>query len=445
MAESALTQSRRRFGIVLALVVPPAVVFWLSPGLPVMFAPSAPPEIRNAGLDLFLRDWEPHDSMTHGDGLGPVFNASSCVSCHFQGGVGGGGGNDHNVLAFEALPTKERRHVEGGLIHKFAVSNLLVEDPARLRELFPIIPEAVRISNGCQILVRDFDPVRTESINSTALFGAGWIDCIPAKQITHQSLRESFKQIGQSLEPKAVTITPGRYRVLPDGRIGKFGWKAQFATLEDFVAAACANEIGLGNPRMKQAKPNVEWKYPEVAPDLDEKQIRALTAFVDTLPRPETVLPASASDRVAAARGQALFGEIGCASCHTPTMAGIEGVYSDFLLHRLEDRSRGTSSYDVTQVPDAPLPAEHPLPDEWKTPPLWGVADSAPYFHDGGSATLEDAVLRHRGSAEPVYKAYQALAPRDRQAILKFLETLRAPTDAPAAPQPARHQLALNR
>jgi CxxC motif-containing protein (DUF1111 family) len=126
-------------------------------------------------------------------------------------------------------------------------------------------------------------------------------------------------------------------------------------------------------------------------------------------------------------------------------MAGIDGIYSDFLLHRLEDRSRGTSSYDVVQVPDAPLPAEHPLPDEWKTPPLWGVADSAPYFHDGASHTLEAAILRHRGSAEPVYRAFTALAADEQHAILAFLKTLRAPADAQPAPNQAPERLALNR
>ena len=66
---------------------------------------------------------------------------------------------------------------------------------------------------------------------------------------------------------------PGRPRVLADGRVGKFGWKAQFARLEEFVAAACANEIGLGNPKMEQARP-IGHDYPSVPADLDRKQFR---------------------------------------------------------------------------------------------------------------------------------------------------------------------------
>ena len=66
-------------------------------------------------------------------------------------------------------------------------------------------------------------------------------------------------------------------------------------------------------------------------------------------------------------------------------------------------------------------------PSEWKTPPLWGVADSAPYFHDGGSATLEHAILRHGGDAKTVTAAYKTLPPADQAALVAFLRTLKAP------------------
>ena len=123
------------------------------------------------------------------------------------------------------------------------------------------------------------------------------------------------------------------------------------------------------------------------------------------------------------------------AACHTPDLGGIAGIYSDFLLHRLDDRSYGGKGY--REIPPVPLPEDFPLPEEWKTPPLWGVADSAPYFHDGGSATLESAILRHRGDAEVVYTAFRALGPEDRDALIAFLKTLRAPADAEPAPAPA--------
>jgi CxxC motif-containing protein (DUF1111 family) len=56
-----------------------------------------------SGRVLFEHDWQPGDALAGGDGLGPVFNERSCVACHFQGGVGGGGPTSKNVAAFEVL------------------------------------------------------------------------------------------------------------------------------------------------------------------------------------------------------------------------------------------------------------------------------------------------------------------------------------------------------
>jgi CxxC motif-containing protein (DUF1111 family) len=65
------------------------------------------------------------------------------------------------------------------------------------------------------------------------------------------------------------------------------------------------------------------------------------------------------------------------------------------------------------------------------------VADSAPYFHDGGSPTLEHAIARHRGDAEEVTSRYNQLTADERAALVSFLKTLKAPTDAePAPPAP---------
>src|SRR5262249_48000359 len=158
------------------------------------------------------------------------------------------------------------------------------------------------------------------------------------------------------------------------------------------------------------------------------KQFRSLVAFVDTLPRPTEVLPLDPEARGEIERGKAQFEKIGCALCHTPDMGGVAGVYSDFLLHRLVSPPDQGTGYN--QRPKLPLPDDHPLPDEWKTPPLWGVADSAPYFHDGGSPTLEAAILRHRGDAVSVTRTYESLSGADQAAIVRFLRSLRAPAEA---------------
>jgi CxxC motif-containing protein (DUF1111 family) len=442
MQENILTRTRRRCGAALAVLAGILVVTAFAPGLPVLWEPRASARERAEGQTLFVHEWRPHDSLSHGDGLGPVYNASSCAACHFQGGVGGGGGNDHNVMAFEAHPTKDRPDVQGGLIHKYAVTNRFMENSDSLRKFFPIVPGGIRVKDGCSYLVRDFDPVKTESVNATALFGAGWIDRISPKTIVQHNLKTSIAGIGRELNLDFDGIGPGRPRVLPDGRVGKFGWKAQFATLEEFVAAACANEIGLGNPRMEQAKPWVRWEYPKMAPDLNGEQFHALVAFVDTLPRPVEIVPSDTARHDLAAHGKALFNEVGCVACHVPDMGGVPGIYSDFLLHRLDDRSKGGRGYSSDEASDVPLPQDHPLPEEWKTPPLWGVADSAPYLHDGKAATLEAAIDHHHGDAEPVLRAYGKLGAHDRAAVVAFLKTLKAPREAEPVPANLQKSLA---
>jgi CxxC motif-containing protein (DUF1111 family) len=445
MYESPLVRMRRCVGVGVFCLAVLGVVWMVTPGLPVMRAPRASVEIKRAGLELFEHEWEPHDALARGDGLGPVFNGQSCAECHFQGGVGGGGDNTHNVTAFEAFPTEDRPEVKGGLIHRYAVANHFLEGRKELNSFFPIVPKGIVVQNGCQVLTRDFDPVHTENVNSTALFGAGWIDRISGKTIRLQSMKIATAAVGRELSGNFNGVVPGRPRVLPDGRVGKFGWKAQFATLEEFVAAACANEIGLGNPGMPQARPMVHLNYPAVENDLSPSQFRSLVAFVDTLPRPIEAIPGDPAQRLRAEHGQQLFRQIGCADCHTPEVGGVEGVYSDFLLHRLDDRSKGGGGY--AEAPAVPLPEDYPLPEEWKTPPLWGVADSAPYFHNGGCQTLEQAVLRHHGDAENVRVAYSRLDAGDQASIIAFLKTLRAPADAQPEPLQAvaKGRLAMNR
>jgi CxxC motif-containing protein (DUF1111 family) len=432
MYESPLKRVRRRVGAGMFSVVAAGTLWSVWPGVPVLREPSAPPQLKETGLELFRHEWEPNDPQACGDGLGPVYNARSCVACHSQGGIGGAGDNAHNVTAFEAFPTKDRPEIKGGLVHHFATDNRFLEGSKELQTLFPLIPRVTLVINGCQTEVRDFNPVHTQRVNPTSLFGAGWIDRISQKAIQAESAKTSAAVVWREIGGDFRFVTPGRPRILPDGRVGKFGWKAQFATLQEFVAAACANEIGLGNPVMPQARPLACRNEPAPGNDLNPEQFGALVAFVDTMPRPIEVVPDDAGQRERSDRGRRLFDSIGCAVCHIPDMGGVRGVYSDFLLHRMSEPDATTGDY--ANASPVPLPEEHPRPDEWKTPPLWGVADTAPYFHDGSCSTLEEAVLNHRGDAKNVVFLYEHLHSDDCAAVIAFLKTLRAPSDAIPAP-----------
>jgi mono/diheme cytochrome c family protein len=428
----------------LAVLVVGGLWAW-SPGLPVIWGPSARASDVAAGRELFEHEWAPNDPLAHGDGLGPVYNARSCASCHFQGGLGGGGEVAHNATAFEVQPRPGDPEFHAGSVHNFSVAPAYQESLAALKKVYPVIAGRTISAPHCApTVIPDFDPVRTQTVQPTALYGAGWVDLISDKAIRHNHRSRQLSAISREMSLDFGTLPIGRVPVTDGGQVGKFGWKGQFATLREFVAAACANELGLGTPDRAQAAP-LSSPGLESPPDLDRKQVRALVAFVKTLPRPVEVTPADPVAREAAARGKQLFTTVGCAACHVPDLGGVDGIYSDFLLYSLEDpappggggRGVGYGSIPPPELNLPPRPDHLPKPEEWKTPPLWGVADSAPYFHDGGSPTLAAAISRHRGDARAVTAAFNELPPADQQAVIAFLLTLKAPPDALPLSDPA--------
>jgi CxxC motif-containing protein (DUF1111 family) len=298
-------------------------------------------------------------------------------------------------------------------------------------------------SPGCTttVIVPDFDPVATQTVQTTALFGAGWVDLISDRAILRNARNRGVKIAAKELQFDFDTIPVGRVRHVKGG-VGKFGWKGQFATLDEFVAAACSNELGLGTPMTEQAKPLGVASAAAVAPDLDKKQFRSLVSFVKTLPKP--VQTDGGSEAI---RGKELFGTVGCAVCHVPDMGGVKGIYTDFLLYSLEDPPPpGGGGGDYRSAPSPLLnlpqrPDDEPKPTEWKTPALWGVADSAPYMHDGSAASLRDAIAAHGGDAKSVREKFKSLPANDQGALLAFLNTLKAPPTASPLKNPATTKL----
>lgn len=390
------------------------------------------PERIAAGKALFTHEWQANDSLCgDGDGLGPVFNATSCVKCHSQGGIGGSGGRDENVLTFQVAPNDTRTQVISHVVHTSAIAEEFQESRESVTELFPVIPNATRVINGCTVRFEDFDPVIFESVNSPALFGIGLLDDVSNLKISLLNAQRMSAKIKREFAGDFSGNGIGFARKLPGGKIGKFGWKGQFATVEEFVASACAMEIGLSNEMSAQPVPKSHCEDSSAKPDMTREQLHELVCYIKSLPAPVQLLP---DDEVALERvvhGEQLFNEVGCADCHVRDFGNVSGVYTDFHLYSLQDPDvPGGAGYGIAREPDDPFafPDSEPLPNQWKTPPLWGVADSAPYFHDGGSPTLESAIARHKGQARFSLEQYEELTEDERRQLVEFLKTLRAPT-----------------
>lgn len=270
-------QRRLIYSIVLGSATIGTYWGFFSDGLPIIWGPSASASEVAQGRELFEHEWTPNDPLAHGDGLGPVFNARSCASCHFQGGLGGAGGNEHNATTFEVLPRPGDLTFINGTVHNFSTEPTLKETERKLRQLYPVIKGRTfqTGSPGCftTTTIPDFDPVHTQSVQTTALFGAGWIDMISDRAILRNERNRGLRVAAKEMSLNFDNIPVGRARRVAGG-VGKFGWKAQFATLEEFVAAACANELGLGTPSTEQVKP-LTGASCATNPDLDKKQFRS--------------------------------------------------------------------------------------------------------------------------------------------------------------------------
>jgi len=373
-----------------------------------------PPESRSAvafGRELFLHQWRPHDPLAGGgDGLGPVFNGRSCAECHFQGGRGGSGTNEHNVLAFEILPTAMGDPVLTGVVHASAIQPDQKETATHLRELYPAKVKAGQVS---------LDGARVVWMNTPSLWGSGLIDELSDSVLTQSLVRDQ----NDSTRKGQV----GRLRILPNGSCGKFGWKSQSSTLHEFVAGACASELGLSNSFASQHQPRRFQSDSSARDDMTADQIAAMVKFVGSLPAPRQVLPDDPAQRARIAHGGKLFSSTGCANCHIPDVGSVQGVYSDFRLHLVVDRVEIFGDVYYSGKLDVPVPPEYPYLTEWKTPPLWGVADTAPYWHDGSAKTLQAAILRHADEALTARENYKALPSEDQESLVAFLGSLRAP------------------
>ncbi len=348
---------------------------------------------------MFTHNWVVGDEWSvAGDGLGPHFNATSCIACHGQGGVGGSGANHHNVNPFP------REIVASGVAARRPVgkpSELDRRDEDRKIAMQALTELGLGGESG-----NIFGPRNTVGPrNSTSLFGAGLIDAIPDDVI----IAEAEAQAASSSKK-----VKGRVSRTLDGRVGRFGWKADVPLLAEFVARACAVEVGLEVPGVAQGGDAAPSHAPGLDLALDD--VEALTSFVASLPA-----PVRAEHSLASRAGERIFEDIGCAECHAPKLGDVEGIYSDLLLHDL-----GGSLADGAGSWGAPV-ASSELAALWRTPPLWGVRDSGPWLHDGRAQTIEAAIAVHAGEAQASMLKWRALHQSERLALRAFLETLVAP------------------
>ena len=401
------------------------------------------------GEDLFAKEWTSKDPASpSGDGLGPIYNETSCIACHALGAPGGAGPASKNVVLVTSVSNgcgppsgldaifPSLGGARSAVLHRYSTDpdygswrrrffesegKDQVKSPSRTREE----SIASRIRTVKDQAARDrrqsarFSPTQTikgvtidlTERNTPPLFGTGQIDEIPYAAIVATA----------ASQPPEVR---GRIARTQDGRIGRFGWKAQIPSLHEFVRVACANELGLEVPGHSQPVSPVAPTRKPRGLDLTEEDCDALVTYVRALPAPVVVDPYGPRGTDNMRHGRRLFGEIGCVDCHRPTLGQVRGIYSDLLLHDLgQSLSDPGTTYGIGR-PDSP---QGPTAREWRTPPLWGYRDSGPYLHDGRAENLEEVVAFHEGQAKASAKHFFGLSSSERGQVEAFLKSLVAP------------------
>ncbi len=366
-----------------------------------------------------------------------MFNARSCVACHGQGGTGGSGksGADVLILTETGTPRKPDGKVDfekwnnagrtqalaGDVLPGFLTAPSVVLHRAATEPGYDLWRSEILQKFGLGDGRNGSSPgpqfrVRASRRNTPALFGSGLIDSIPESAIEEVARRQ--QEFFHRIEGR-----PGR---LEGGRIGRFGWKAQTATLGDFVRIACANELGLENPGHAQPPDPLRPGYKAPSVDLTEAQCSMITAYVASLDRPIESARPGALRAAHAEKGRQVFDATGCADCHAPDLGEVVGIYSDLLLHDMGQGLSDTGEYYGT-APSPGLAIVPPRGAEWRTPPLWGLRDSAPYLHDGRASTIAGAIAQHGGQAQESLTRYEKLGSRQKGYLHEFLLSLAAP------------------
>jgi len=354
-----------------------------------------------AGRESFSRE---HDAR---EGLGaPGFNAQSCAFCHKEPALGGAGGPEVDVLSLRGRNHYDPGEVAGNQLERMHEVRKSLTTP----EASPFKAEA---------LARMFDVRQTPS-----LLGLGLIDTIPAEEILRNEDPKDANQDG-------VHGIASRIAVNGATEIGRFGWKAETPRLSDFVCRALGGELGLTAPDQGRGFGLHEDGDDVLDPEASQQSLDDLAFFVSNLARPPREAVADAGP---VERGAQLFERLACSACHVPVLHGSEGpveLYSDLLLHELEkpvkarariharpaNVGKSVAARSETQVPEG---AE----GLFRTAPLWGVAKTAPYLHDGRAQTLSEAILAHGLEAAFARDGFAALEAQDQQALLAFLASL---------------------
>lgn len=404
------------------------------------------------GNSFFKRNWvEAPASTKKRDGLGPHFIARSCGGCHVQDGRGAPPENGAQPVGLLMRLSVPGTGAHGGVVPEptygdqfniFSVQQVRPEGKvivsyADVRGQFADGSAYTLLKPTYTLAELGYGPLARDTMTSPRiapqLIGVGLIEAIPEAEIRANAER-------QRADGGAIRGVPNTVWDAPTGtmQIGRFGWKANVASIAHQTGGAFRGDIGITSslfpnedcmpaqadcsaaPRGAQGK----------GPEIDDATFDDVVFYQATLAPPARRNPNDSQ----VLRGQALFAQAQCASCHRPSYVtgsnphprhGSPALssqriwpYTDLLLHDM-----GEALADGR--PDGQASGR-----QWKTPPLWGVGlihdvnGHTRLLHDGRARGVLEAVLWHGGEAGESRDAVLKMNAADRAALVKFVESL---------------------
>lgn len=394
--------------------------------------------VHEAGDLIFNQSFVTSPAPIH-QGLGPIFNNTSCASCHHNDGIGlpTAGDSQSSLLMRISLPGMDEH---GGPV---AVPGygLQVQDKAALGKQ----PEAkVNISYAYQTyyfndgtpyelraptytLSNLYTPISGSYLLSPRLappmIGLGLLEAVPESEIIAGA--DPNDANGDGIAGKANYVWDQATQKM---QLGRFGWKANTASILTQISAAFNQDMGLTNRVFPSESSYGQSQYDGLNddPELPDSTINQVKYYAQTLCVPARRNVTDPTIK----RGEQLFILAKCSACHKQTLTTGVNVafpqlsnqvihpYTDLLVH---DMGPGLAD----NRPDFKAGGQ-----EWRTAPLWGVGlfqtvnNPGYYLHDGRARTITEAIMWHGGEAAASQAYFSNLSTSDRNAMLKFLQSL---------------------
>jgi CxxC motif-containing protein (DUF1111 family) len=354
------------------------------------------------------------------DGLGPVYNAVSCLDCHQSVAVGGAsqvlefraGHNDGSRPSWSVT----RRHPfdTNGSTGTFVAATAITANGTPIPDRSLINQRA--ICADAVEHVADADNIRASRL-SLSVLGDGFIEAVPDS---------TFLAIAASNHGEAIEVPVLEANGITE--VGRFGWKDQHASLLSFSGDAYVNEMGVTNALFPDETTTICQPAGMTSPNDNDNDIAQFAAFMRA-----TKVPPRGPITPAVMEGQAIFEQIGCNNCHVETLVtapagtSIHGglfivpealggkqihPFSDYLLHDI-----GTGDGIVQ---NGPADTQYKM----RTMPLWGLRTRTQLMHDAQSSTYSDAITRHAGEAANEAQQFEQLTPAQKSLLFAFLGSL---------------------